>query len=540
MSAKKTAISGQRSEVSSKSQALEKLRARIEQAQADANRNAAEMAGLSLEDLDARVAKHTLGVNANGWQTPYPMDDPRALLLEYQFRNFNDHSRFKLALMARQTGKDFTGEGEAVFDCIERPKTEWMVAAPSERQAIDSLDQAKTWATAADLKIADYQEDRVGTSETLLKSAEVTFANGSRIRAVPGKPDTVRGRSVNIALTEFDFFENPAMTWRAILPSITNPLRGGEKKVRIWTTPNGKGGAMAKLWTKGDGAKMQWSRHLVTIYHAVLMGLPVDVAAIREAFDDPEGFSQEFLCEFLDGSNVLLPYDVIALAESAEATEFCEPAFWFNQGNPVFTGIDFGRTNDPTVCWSDELIGDVAWTREVLKLQNVSTPDQLEVLRMRIRRSTRVCFDYTGPGIGLGDLLVREFGQYDPIKHLFGKIELCTFTAGFKRELFPKLRRQFDAPVKTRIPVSVWIREDLHAMQQIVSNGEYNYWAPRTKEGHSDACTAKALATRARGTGRRGICSAAEVDFGGSQGAVGSRQGTVGIHRNLHLESSQL
>ena len=48
---------------------------------------------------------------------------------------------------------------------------------------------------------------------------------------MPGRPDTVRGKSANVILTEFDFFDDPLATWRAILPSITNPLRGGEKKI---------------------------------------------------------------------------------------------------------------------------------------------------------------------------------------------------------------------------------------------------------------------------------------------------------------------
>ena len=59
------------------------------------------------------------------------------LLLEYQFRYFHDRSRFKLGCQSRQSGKDFTSEGEIVDDCMSR-KTEWMVAAPSERQALDS------------------------------------------------------------------------------------------------------------------------------------------------------------------------------------------------------------------------------------------------------------------------------------------------------------------------------------------------------------------------------------------------------------------
>jgi phage FluMu gp28-like protein len=84
-------------------------------------------------------------------------------------------------------------------------------------------------------------------------------------------------------------------------------------------------------------------------------------------------------------------------------------------------------------------------------------------------------------------------------------VELCTFSVAFKREIFPLLRRQFTAPAQVRVPVSRQVREDLHAMQQVVTNGEYNYWAPRTREGHSDRCTALALAVRAAGqTGTRG------------------------------------
>lgn len=464
---------------------------------------------LSLEELEGRVKGHTLGVNANGWVNPYPLDDPRSLLLEYQFAWREDMSRFKAALMSRQTGKDFSSESEAAEDCFRRPKTEWMIAAPSERQALDSLEQGKTWAQGFDLKIADYQEEREAGSGTLLKSAEIVFHNGSRMRAVPGKPDTVRGRSANILLTEFDFFENAAATWRAILPSITNPLRGGEKKVRLITTPNGSGSAMHKLWTKageespeskvlGPKSGMKWSRHLVTIYHAVLMGLPVNIEELREAFDDADGFAQEFLCQFLDGSNVLLPYDLIQLAESADATETWDEA---DSGGTSYLGIDFGRTNDPTVCWRLVETGGLLVTRGVLVLKGVPSDEQERILRPWIKSARRVGFDYTGPGIGLGDYFVKEHGRYKPEAHEFGKVELCTFTVGLKRLIFPRLRKRFEAPTKLRIPISTVIREDLHDMRQQITNGEYNYWSPRTSKGHSDRCTALALAVRAAGEG---------------------------------------
>ncbi|CAN5352996.1 hypothetical protein BH09VER1_BH09VER1_28500 [soil metagenome] len=481
----------------SKAEGMEKLRARVEEARQSAEGSLLQ--GVEMDELEKKVAAHKQGDNAAGWKNPYPETDPRHLLLQYQFVSWHDPSRFIAELWSRQTGKDFTMEGVAVEDCGKTDRNEWMIAAPSERQALDSLDKAKEWIEAFNLVIDDYQETREGaTSQTLLKSAEIILPNKSRIRAVPGRPDTVRGRSTNVAITEFDFLENPGATWKALLPSITNPLRGGQKKVRLITTPNGVNSAMHKIMTKADGKKMKWSRRVITIYHAVLMGLPVDIEELREAMDDADGFAQEFLCLFLDSSNVLLPYDIIQLAESFEATEVWDFGIE-RSSHPTFLGIDFGRSSDPTVCWTLQLIGDILWTREVLVLQNVATPQQEQILRDRIAAATRVCYDYTGPGIGLGDYLVQDarIGEWDPKAHKLGKLELCTFTTGFKRDIFPKMRRAFEAPTKLRIPTSVVIREDLHEMQQVISNGEYNYWSPRTKNGHSDRCTALALAVRA-------------------------------------------
>jgi phage FluMu gp28-like protein len=483
----------------SQKDASEALRARVEKARATAG---VALRDVPLEELEKRARNHKLGVNANGWVNPYPKDDPRSLLLEYQFAYREDKSRYKAAIMSRQSGKDFSSESEAAEDCLARPRTEWMIAAPSERQALDSLEQGKTWAEAFSLKIDDYQERREGGSDTLLKSAEIIFSNQSRMRAVPGKPDTVRGRSASLLLTEFDFFENPSATWRAILPSITNPLRGGEKRVRLITTPNGQGSGMHKIWTKPDTEKMRWSRHKVTIYHAVLMGLPVDIEELRQAFDDPDGWAQEFCCEFLDAASVLLPYELIATCESAEASEVAAVDYWapgIRRQFPVDLGIDFGRKRDLTVCWAAEKVGPLQITKEVLCLEKTPTPKQVEILGPRIRAARRVCLDYSGPGIGLGDYLVQEFGEWAPERDLFGKVELVSMSNPMKVELFSKLRMAYERR-EWRIPVNTTIREDLHGIYRVVTpGGVVTYRAPHTEDGHSDRGTAQALCTRAGG-----------------------------------------
>lgn len=480
------------------------------------------------------------------------LTSPRDLLLPYQRRWADDESRFKIGLQARQTGKDFASGEEGVRDCYRAElaggKAGWMIAAPSERQSLESLEKWKEWAAAYKLAIADAVEVREGKgSETLLKSATIVFPNGSRVVAVPGKPDTVRGFSMNLLITEFAFLEDPDRTWRAALPSITNPLRGGAKKVRLISTPNGQGNKFHSLWAKNFGksaaeiakaseaivpahvrerieeaiaeahrrdaksaekgltlkeAQMVWSCHRVNIYEAVKQGLPVNLFELYAGMDDAEGWAQEFECEFLDAAAVLLPYELLALCESAEASDAVPFEYWAPSGAatrqfPVDLGIDFGRKRDLTVCWAAEAVADLQITKEVLCLERMSTPDQVDVLRPRIQKARRACLDYTGPGIGMGDYLVKEFGEWKPEENKFGKIELVTFTNAMKVELFSKLRMAYERRA-WRTPINRVIREDLHSIYRVVTSaGNVTYRAPHAEDGHADRATGQALCTRA-------------------------------------------
>jgi phage FluMu gp28-like protein len=507
---------------------------------------------------------------------------PGSELLPYQRKWADDESRWKFGLMSRQVGKDFSAAFEGVRDILRAEhlgeKRDWLIAAPSERQSLESLQKWKDWTAAFKVSLEGYEEAREG-AESLLKSATIRFPGGSRVIAVPGKPDTVRGYSANVVLTEFAFFEQPDATWRAILPSITNPLRGGLKKVRLITTPNGIGNKAHDIWVKnwkGEGiiwnsgtqenerrgqnerdgqdetqrrgkrqdarelignsgteekqkdgrdgqgdkivaANAKWSCHFVPITAAVEQGLPVNIEELREAIDDPDGWAQEFECQFLDTQAVLLPYELIATCESLEASAAPPPEFW--QSRPAFPlvmGIDFGRHRDLSVAWTLGQLGDVQQTAEVLELERMSTPAQVELLRPRIRQAQRVCLDYTGAGVGLGDYLVKEFGEWNPAQHRAGKIELLTFTSGLKVELFSKLRMAFERR-SVRVPMSRVIREDLHSVNRVTSaSGQVSYRAAHTPDGHADRCTALALAVRAgsqggapmameRGPGRLGV-----------------------------------
>ncbi|HYE33621.1 MAG TPA: terminase family protein [Methylomirabilota bacterium] len=408
-------------------------------------------------------------------------------LFPYQYKWVTDQSRFKIALWARQTGKDYSATAEAVMDCLSQPNAEWLIVAAGERQALESLEKAHAWSDKCMASCHVYHGYEAAR-ETLRNSTAIQWNNGSRIRALPAKPETLRGYSANLILTEFAFHEDAHALWRAIYPAISNPLQGGPKKLRIITTPNGRGNLFYDLWHNGE----DYSRHRVTIHEAVAAGLPLDIPQLRAGLGDPEAWAQEYECEFLDTASVLLPYELLAQCESHEATTEIDS---FPEEN-LFLGIDFGRKHDLTVCWALERVGELLWTREVLTMANTPTPAQLEALTSRVDQARLVCVDYTGPGIGLGDFLVQRFGQADAAGY-GGKVQLCTFTQHLKAELFSRLRTAFEQRA-LRIPPARDIREDLHSILKIVSScGGLTYRAADSPDGHADRATALALALHA-------------------------------------------
>lgn len=447
-----------------------------------------------------------------------PALSPKDLLYPLQRHFMDDGAQYKIGVTTRQWGKSTVTSGEAVHDCLINPGTKWVCMSAGERQSVEWLNKAKEWQAAYKMVIADVAEDRGGIAEGLLKSAEIQFSNGSRIIAIPANPSTARGYSANIILDEFAYHEDPDAIWAAMFPSTTNQLAGtfldrfralvkGEDtnirrhmKLRVVSTFNGRNNKFFTLWERA--AENGYSAHKVTIHDAIADGMPLDAEKLRAALDDAEAWAQEYECEPMDASTVLLPYDLIATCESAEATSVVPVEFWFEgPRRPLFMGIDFARKCNLSVAWSDELVGDVLQSREVLEMRAMSTPDQLDLLRPRIRRVERVCLDYTGPGVGMGDYLVKEFGEWAPEKDLFGKIELCTFSEKLKVDIFSKLRMSFEQR-KERIPLSRVIREDFHSMQRVVSMaGHVTYRAPHTDDGHADRLVAKALARRAAGYG---------------------------------------
>jgi len=396
------------------------------------------------------------------------------LMLPYQQRWVADTSRFKIWLKSRQIGGSLGTAFEAVASCVDKPNTDWVVLSAGQRQS-------EEWMLKGN-RVARIVSDAMDLPKPDCRTSEVRFPNGSRILALPANPDTVRGYSANLVLDEFAFHERPDRIYEAIYPAISNPLRG-ELKLRIISTPAGRNSKFYEIWNKSE--ELNFVRHKTTIHSAIEEGLPMDVEALKIGLDDPEAWEQEYECEFVDATNVLLPYTLIDECVSDEATQDCEEE---SGGAVRFVGIDIGRKHDLTVAWTLEKVGDVMWTREVLVLRNTPYHLQEELLSDRINRATHAAIDSTGIGNAISESLAKRFAF---------KLEECTFTQGLKAKIFPGLRRAFQER-GLRVPRDKAIREDLHSVNELTTpGGNKQYRAVRRSDGHADRCTALALANYA-------------------------------------------
>ncbi len=401
---------------------------------------------------------------------------PFDLLLPYQKEWVSDQSRFKIWLKSRQIGGSLATAFEIVADSIQRG-ADWIVLSAGERQALEFMEKVHRAASIFGQAIS-YETGQPFIPVT--KASQIRFPNGARILALPANASTARGYSANLVLDEFAFHENPEEIWRAVYPIITNPLRG-QLKLRVISTPAGMNNKFFGLWNDSP----DFSRHKTTVYDAVEQGLDLNIQELKANLSDPDGWAQEFECQFMEHAAQVFPLDLILSIEDSNTSMTWDGA----TGNPLFVGIDIGRRKDLTVCWTLERVKGINFTREILILDGVPFPQQEEVLAPRINRARYAAIDSTGLGGPVSEHLAQRLGSY--------KLDAVNFTNDRKRELFSRTKKAFQSR-SVRIPSDSRLRDDFSSIQRIVTpQGIVKFIAARTKDGHADRATALALALHA-------------------------------------------
>ncbi len=412
------------------------------------------------------------------------MTRPAIPLHDYQQRWIADRSRFVIGKWSRQSGKTFTSTLAIVDDVYEGmtrgERREWVILSRGEKQAAEAMTKgvalhARAYGFAADVLTGTFE----APDETKYRELRITFPNGARVIALPANPDTARGYSAGVFLDEFGRHAKSREIWAALFPTISAGYR-----IRIASTPAGKQGKFYELMT--SGADSGWSRHAVDIHQAVADGLPRDVEELRRGLADEDIWRQEFECEWLDEASSWLDYDLIDACEHPDA------------GRPelagdghTFIGNDIGRRRDLWVAWVWELVGDVAWTREVrtLSRQPFSAHDQaLDELVARYR-PLRIALDQTGMGEKPVEDAQRRYGP--------SRVEGVQMTAARKLALADALRERMSDRA-ARLPAGDRVlRADLHSVRKEVGvTGGVRLLVGAEQEGdgsHADRFWAAAL-----------------------------------------------
>ena len=410
-----------------------------------------------------------------------------AILLPYQRRYVDDHSRFKLGMFARQTGKTFTSTLEIGEDLVaaelRKIRTRWVILSRGERQAKEAMDEGlhlhlRAMNTAFDIEESEFRL----SNATTCKALEVITRHGSRVTALPANPDTARGFSANVLLDEFAFHKDSRKIWQALFPVISKP----GLRLRVVSTPNGKGNKFYDLVTRDNG----WAKHIVDIYQGVADGLPRDIEELKAGCGDPDTWAQEYELQWLDEASAWLSFDLINAAEHARAGIPENYA-----GGPVYIGVDIGRRHDLFVIWVLEEVGDVLWTREIVEARGATFAEQDALLDdvFSRYRLLRCCMDQTG----MGEKPVEDAQN----RHSSNRVEGVLFTGPNKLALATVGKQAFEDR-RIRIPMSNEpLRRDLHKLQKVFGpTGSPRFVAESDSGGHADRAWACFLAVSAAST----------------------------------------
>jgi phage FluMu gp28-like protein len=399
------------------------------------------------------------------------------ILLPYQREAVNgiEKKRFSVLLWARQTGKSFTMSYYAIKRCLSFDNHRVVVISPSERQSKELLDKVKFHVQALKLAGVTYFED----VETF--QLEARFPNNSKIIALPSKPETVRGFTGDVIMDECAFFEKGFEVYSAVFPTIT---RNPRYKLIAISTPKTKKDLFYFLWQTAENDPEHWFKYKLTIYEAVEKGLEIDPEELKAGLKNPDAWKREYLCEFIEDDEVLLPYEIIQACEE----EGIEVKDLRELKGEVFIGVDIARRHDLTVVSVVEKLGSVFYLRKLEVLKNMPFSKQFAIIDHYSYFASKIAIDETGIGMQMAEDLKAKWGDL--------KVIPVYFTAKVKEELASRLKAKFEDKL-IRIPPDHDLREDLHSVRKVVTDTGRIKLEGGTEDGHADRFWSLALAVYA-------------------------------------------
>lgn len=188
-----------------------------------------------------------------------------------------------LLLCSRQAGKSTVTSAMALHEALFRPDSLVLLLSPSQRQSQELF-----------RKVSDFRS-KVGVPVPVKEESalRVEFENGSRIVALPGTEETIRGYSGVRLLVVDEAARVPDSLYMSVRPMLA--VSGG--RLVCLSTPFGRRGFFFEEWT-GDAT---WERIQITATQCPRISTQF-LKEERESLGD-WWYRQEYLCEFVDNND---------------------------------------------------------------------------------------------------------------------------------------------------------------------------------------------------------------------------------------------
>jgi hypothetical protein len=196
----------------------------------------------------------------------------------WQRRALRSTARRALILAARQTGKSECVSIIALREAIFNPGSLVLLVSRSARQSLELFRRVTV------------NYERMGRPVECVKllASSLTLRGGSRILALPGKPETIRCFTPDMVV-----IDEAALCVDAVYTSLLPMLGASGGSLWAISTPFGMRGTFFSFWSGGDPL---WERH---------KSVATECPRISESFIEEQRrtlgqimFEQEMLCEF--------------------------------------------------------------------------------------------------------------------------------------------------------------------------------------------------------------------------------------------------
>ncbi len=241
------------------------------------------------ERSDAVLMAMRGGIVPDLWQADLLRSDAKQLILN----------------CSRQSGKSTISAVLAVHEAIYTNGSLVLLLSPSLRQSQELFRKIKDIYNAL---------ESPSLPQTIEESAlRLELSNGSRIVALPGTEQTVRGFS-NVALLICD---EAATCEDALFFSIRPMLAVSGGRIILLSTPRGKRGFFFNVWTEGGD---DWNRTRIDAHQCPRIS-PEWLEREKEAMPS-FWFRQEFECEFVETMDSVFSFDEVQATLSDEIEPF--------------------------------------------------------------------------------------------------------------------------------------------------------------------------------------------------------------------------